>query len=57
MMTDALKGFEAFYADYYNMLDFPKAINALNEAIDYSEELESGRQKTEFFIMTAEHFF
>lgn len=56
-MTDAHKGFEAFYADYYNMLDFPKAIKALNEAIDFSEELAPGRQKTEFFIMTAEHSF
>lgn len=57
IMADALKGFESFYADYYNMLDFPKAIKALNEAIDFSEELAPGRQKTEFFIMTAEHSF
>lgn len=56
-VPDAHKGFEAFYADYYNMLDFPKAIKALNEAIDFSEELEPGRQKTEFFIMTAERSF
>ena len=55
MKADARKGFEAFYADYYNMIDFPKAIKALNEAIDFSEELAPGRQ--EFFIMTAEHSF
>lgn len=57
MMTDAQKGFAAFYADYYNILDFPKALKALNESIDLSEEIEPGREKTEFFIMSAEHSF
>lgn len=57
MMSDAQKGFAAFYADYYNMLDFPKAIQALNSVIDLSEEVEQGKKKVEFFIMTAEHSF
>lgn len=56
-MADAQKGFEAFYADYYNLLDFPKAISALNGEIDFSKDLPNGKKKTEFFIMTAEHSF
>jgi len=55
--SDAQKGFAAFYADYYNIIDFPKAIRALNREIDITEEIEPRRKKTEFFIMTAEHSF
>ena len=54
---DALAGFNAFYAEYYNMLDFAKCLEALNNTIDFTEELEPGRKKTEFFIMTAEESF
>lgn len=57
MMADAQKGFAAFYADYYDMLDFPKAIQALNAQIDLSEEIEPGKKKVEFFIMSAEQSF
>ena len=56
-MADAQNGFAAFYADYYDMLDFPKAIQALNAQIDLSEEIESGKKKVEFFIMSAEQSF
>lgn len=56
-MADAQNGFAAFYADYYDMLDFPKAILALNAEIDLSEEIEPGKKKVEFFIMTAEQSF
>ncbi len=57
MMPDAQKGFEAFYSDYYNILDFHRAIKALNSEIDFSKDLPDGKKKTEFFIMTAEHSF
>lgn len=57
VMADAHKGFAAFYADYYDMLDFPKAIEALNASIDLTKEIDSGKQKVEFFIMSAEHSF
>lgn len=57
LMEDANKGFVAFYADYYNMLDFPKAIKVLNGEIDFTKEIELGRKKTEFFIMSAEQSF
>lgn len=57
LMDDAYNGFEAFYANYYNILDFPAAIESLNNSIDYSKEIEPGRKKTEFFIMTAECSF
>jgi len=57
MTEDARKGFDAFYADYYDALDFPKAIQALNGAIDFTQEISPGRRKTPFFIMTAEHSF
>lgn len=56
-MVDAQEGFAAFYADYYNALDFPKAIKALNGEIDFSKEIEPGRKKVEFFIMSAEQSF
>lgn len=56
-MLDAMKGFAAFYADYYNILDFPKALKALNGVIDFTEEITPGRKKTEFFIMSAEQSF
>lgn len=56
-MADAQNGFAAFYADYYDMLDFPEAIRALNAVIDLSEEIEPGKKKVEFFIMTAEQSF
>lgn len=56
-MKDAINGFHAFYSKYYNMLDFVERIKALNNAIDYSEEIESGKKKVEFFIMSAEHSF
>ena len=35
----------------------PKAVNALNDAIDFSMDLEPGKKKVEFFIMSAEHSF
>lgn len=57
MMEDAYKGFAAFYADYNNILDFPKAIKALNEEIDFTIEIKPERKKTEFFIMSSEHSF
>lgn len=57
VMGDAQKGFAAFYSDYYNILDFPQALTALNRAIDFSKEIEPGREKTEFFIMSAEQSF
>lgn len=56
-MKDAVKGFRAFYSRYYNMLDFVESIKALNNAIDYSEEIEPGKKKVEFFIMSAEQSF
>lgn len=56
-MKDARQGFAAFYADYFNILDFPKALLALNSAIDFSEEIEPGKKKTPFFIMSAEESF
>lgn len=57
IMKDAHYGFDAFYRDFYNILDFPKGLEALNKAIDFSEELEPGRKKTEFFIMSSEQSF
>lgn len=56
-MSDAQKGFAAFYADYYNLLDFPKSIKALNASIDFTKEIEPGKKKVEFFIMSAEQSF
>ena len=56
-MKDAINGFHAFYSKYYNMLDFVESIKALNNAIDYSEEIEPGKKKVEFFIMSAEQSF
>lgn len=56
-MKDANLGFEAFYNEFYNILDFPKGLKALNEAIDFSEELGPGIKKTEFFIMSSEQTF
>ena len=56
-MADAQNGFVAFYADYYDMLDFPKALKALNAVIDLSEEIVPGKKKVEFFIMSAEQSF
>lgn len=56
-MKDAINGFHAFYSKYYNILDFEKGIKALNNAIDFSEEIESGKKKVEFFIMSAEQSF
>lgn len=57
MMEDVHNGFAAFYAEYNNILDFPKAIKALNEEIDFTKEIKPGRKKTEFFIMSAEQSF
>ena len=56
-MIDAQNGFAAFYHDYYNILDFPQAIKALNGEIDFSKEILPGKKKTEFFIMSAEESF
>lgn len=56
-MKDANAGFAAFYEGYFNMLDFPEAIKALNGEIDFSKEIKPGRKKTEFFIMSAEESF
>lgn len=56
-MKDAQKGFAAFYENFYDMLDFPNAIKALNGEIDFTEEIQPGREKTQFFIMSAEHSF
>lgn len=56
-MKDANQGFEAFYQEFYNILDFPKGLEALNKAIDFSEELRPGKKKTEFFIMSSEETF
>lgn len=56
-MTDANNGFKAFYSEYNNILDFPKGLEALNKAIDYSVEINPGRKKVEFFIMSAEQSF
>ena len=39
------------------MLDFVESIKVLNNAIDYSEEIEPGKKKVEFFIMSAEQSF
>lgn len=57
MMHDAHKGFESFYKDYFTILDFPNSLKALNTSIDFSEEIEPGKKKTEFFIMSAEASF
>lgn len=57
MMSDAHKGFEAFYKDYFSILDFPDSLKALNETIDFTMEIEPGKKKTEFFIMSAEASF
>lgn len=35
-------------------MDFAEGIKALNNAIDFSEEIEPGKKKIEFFIMSAE---
>ena len=56
-MKDANAGFAAFYEGYFNMLDFPEAIKALNGEIDFSKEIKPGRKKTDFFIMSAEESF
>ena len=56
-MMDVQKGFVAFYADYYNLLDFPKAIKSMNGEIDFTEEIEPGRKKSEFFIMSSKQSF
>lgn len=56
LMSDAHIGFSTFYADYYNILDIRKSLEALNTSIDFSKTID-GRKKTEFFIMTAEHSF
>lgn len=48
--------FSAFYANYYNILDFSKSLEALNTSIDFSKDID-GQKKTEFFVMTAEHSF
>lgn len=54
---DAKNGFSQFYRDFFTPLDFKDALERLNGAIDFSEELEPGVQKTEFFIMSASHTF
>lgn len=56
-MKDALHGFTAFYNKFYNILDFKIALEALNKSIDFSVEIEPGKKKTEFFVMTAEKSF
>ena len=56
LMSDAHIGFSAFYANYYNILDFSKSLEALNTSIDFSKDID-GQKKTEFFVMTAEHSF
>ena len=57
LIKDAMNGFSKFYKDYFTPMDFKDALVRLNEAIDFSEELEPGVKKTEFFIMTASHTF
>lgn len=57
LMKDAHIGFEAFYKDYYTILDFAKSLEALNKVIDFKKELEPGKKKTEFFIMSSEQSF
>ena len=57
LIKDARKGFPLFYEGYRSPLDFVKGLKALNESIDFSEELEPGKRKTEFFIMSAAQSF
>ena len=57
LIKDARKGFPLFYNDYKTPLDFKEALLRLNGSIDFSEELEPGVKKTEFFIMSASHTF
>lgn len=57
LIKDARNGFSQFYRDFYTPLDFSNALVRLNRAIDFSEELEAGVKKTEFFIMSASHTF
>ena len=56
-MKDAINGFHAYYSKYYNILDFAEGLKALNNAMDFSEEIEPGKKKVEFFIMSAEQSF
>lgn len=57
LIEDAKNGFSQFYRDFFTPLDFKDALARLNGAIDFSEELEPGVKKTEFFIMSASHTF
>lgn len=57
LMKDAKNGFSQFYKGYNTPLDFNDALLRLNGAIDFTEELEPGVKKTEFFIMSASHTF
>ena len=57
VMKDAINRFHAFYSKYYNILDFVESIKALNNAIDFSQEIEPGRKKVEFFIMSTKQSF
>lgn len=57
MIKDAQKGFSLFYQDYFSPIDFAKGLERLNNSIDFSENLPSGENKTEFFIMTAASSF
>ena len=57
LIKDARNGFPMFYKDYKTPLDFNEALSRLNGSIDFTEELEPGVKKTEFFIMSASHTF
>lgn len=57
LIKDARKGFPLFYKGYKTPLDFKDALSRLNDSIDFTEELEPGIKKTEFFIMSASHTF
>ena len=57
LIKDARNGFPLFYKDYRTPLDFHEALLRLNGSIDFTEEIEPGVKKTEFFIMSASHTF
>ena len=54
---DAAKAFPEFYRTYRTVLDFPAALKALNDTIDFSEPLPDGRKKTEFFVYSSKELF
>lgn len=55
--NDAAIGFPLFYKYYRSPLDFSRALDALNNSIDFTVTLPDGRKKTEFFVYSSRELF